>query len=60
MTSLDHRQVLIADTSKVTPLEQKVTILIQPKRSKAGAACIAYSAKYKKGNKLHWGRFEAA
>ena len=38
---------LTIGTSKVSPLEQKLTILIQPKEAKASAACIAYSAKLK-------------
>jgi len=60
VTSLDHRQVLTAGTSKVLPLEQKTRILIQPKRAKAGAACIAYSAKIKEKIQVVWDRFEIA
>ena len=32
-------------TNKVSPLEQKLKILIQPNKAKAGVVCIAYSAK---------------
>ena len=41
---------LTIGTSKVSPLEQKLTILIQPKGAKAHAVHITYSAKNKEEN----------
>jgi hypothetical protein len=38
------------------PLEQKITILIQPKGAKSGAVRIAYSAKNKEKNTNHMER----
>jgi hypothetical protein len=39
---------LIADSSKVSPLEKKIINPIKPEKAKFGAAFIAYSAKLKR------------
>ena len=47
---------MTAGTNGVLSLEQKMKILIQPKKTKAGALRIAYSVKRKEKNTSHIGK----